>query len=792
MATLFGQPLIIALGWTLLHFLWQGATIALLLAAVNLLLRGATARLRYVAACLAMLLMLAAVITTFLWLDLRSAPGIAVSHETQASAFLSTAALPATVAPAISTDSPFRWKQWLEGHLASLVFAWFVGVAILSLRTAGGWVLAQVLKRRARPAEMSWQQTVTCLASRFGIRRPIALRESTYVRVPAVIGWLRPVILLPVSALAGLTPQMMEAILAHELAHIRRHDYLVNMLQTAVETMLFYHPAVWWVGKRIRQERENCCDDVAVAACGDALVHARALTALEQFRCAQPRLAMAASGGSLLARIQRLLGVRQPVGIPAGIWLTGVVALLTLSGLWAAHPISPADQSRLTSHVAAEPMQTAQIQVSSPEAQSVPQVSNPATSSPMSSPAEVTPGQMFRKATADDNLQTIETLLSLGFNPNAPLDGHGYTPLCLAIEFGKADVVDMLLSAHADPNAKGIPGQFTFPPLGLALQLGNLGIAWQLVHAGADVDAKGNDGRTALYYAIREVHLDAMRFLIDHGADVNVRDKDGVSPLDESVRNGSPDTIALLLAHGARLNEPNPETGATPINVAASHGNAGVVNFLLEFHPDLGIPDKHGHGPLENAVRFGRSDAALLLLDAEPKDSQTSELLARLMEPAVRKDQPLVTEALLKHGVSANAPLPSGVTPLDAAAFAGFSQVVRVLLDSGADPNISGQNGSTPLEDASLKGFDSVVSLLLSHGALINHLNPDSGATALYAAASFGKAGVVNLLLSHGANPNLCGKNQKTPYQAALENGYTEVAAEIKLHGGGNSCSVAP
>jgi beta-lactamase regulating signal transducer with metallopeptidase domain len=97
-----------------------------------------------------------------------------------------------------------------------------------------------------------------------------------------VIGWLRPVILLPVSVLAGLTPQMMEAILAHELAHIRRHDYLLNMLQTAIETLLFYHPAVWWVGRKIRQERENCCDDLAVTACGDALIYARALTALSR------------------------------------------------------------------------------------------------------------------------------------------------------------------------------------------------------------------------------------------------------------------------------------------------------------------------------------------------------------------------------------------------------------------------------------------------------------------------------------------------------------------------------
>ena len=134
-----------------------------------------------------------------------------------------------------------------------------------------------------------------------------ALGNSAVAQTPAVIGWIRPVVLLPASALSGLEPGQIEALLAHELAHIRRHDYLVNLLQTAVETLLFYHPAVWWVGRQMRAERENCCDDLAVAVCGDALVYARALTELEQIRIAAPRLAMAANDGSLLNRVRRLL-----------------------------------------------------------------------------------------------------------------------------------------------------------------------------------------------------------------------------------------------------------------------------------------------------------------------------------------------------------------------------------------------------------------------------------------------------------------------------------------------------
>src|SRR5213075_1678041 len=135
------------------------------------------------------------------------------------------------------------------------------------------------------------------------LRRAVKLVESAAVEVPAVISWLRPVVLLPASTLTGLAPKQIEMVLAHELAHIRRHDFLVNILQAVVETLMFYHPAVWWMSRRLRIERENCCDDLAVAVCGDALQYARALTRLEELR-GGPRIALAANGGSLLTRVR--------------------------------------------------------------------------------------------------------------------------------------------------------------------------------------------------------------------------------------------------------------------------------------------------------------------------------------------------------------------------------------------------------------------------------------------------------------------------------------------------------
>jgi hypothetical protein len=190
-----------------------------------------------------------------------------------------------------------------------LVGAWSLGVVLLAARMIGGWALAQRLARSGQPTTLpGLERALARLCEVMRVARPVRLLESVRVEVPTVIGWMRPVILFPAATLAGLTPAQLEVVLAHELAHVRRLDYLVNLLQTAIETLLFYHPAVWWVSSRVRVEREHCCDDAAVAACGDALAYARALTDLEGLRVGPVGLAVAADGGSLLHRVARLVG----------------------------------------------------------------------------------------------------------------------------------------------------------------------------------------------------------------------------------------------------------------------------------------------------------------------------------------------------------------------------------------------------------------------------------------------------------------------------------------------------
>jgi bla regulator protein blaR1 len=313
-----------ALGWALIHFLWQGAVLGLLFGAAAVLLRRASPHVRYLAGCATMLAMLAAPAGTFI---AKYRAGAAPARIALAPAAAVTSGPAIEIAPpaASSSRTPPDFMPWL-------VMLWSVGVLAMSAWSAGGWLVAERRRRRSEPMDPAWPDRVRRLALRMGIERSVAVCRSALLETPAVIGWIKPVILVPACALTNLPPEQLEMILAHELAHIRRCDYLVNLLQTAAETLLFYHPAVWWVGRRIREEREHCADDLAVACCGDAVGYARALAELEQVRASVPAFAMAATGGSLLARVRRLLASHPTGPEPRSGWLF-IAAILAISVL---------------------------------------------------------------------------------------------------------------------------------------------------------------------------------------------------------------------------------------------------------------------------------------------------------------------------------------------------------------------------------------------------------------------------------------------------------------------------
>jgi bla regulator protein blaR1 len=250
-------------GLTLLHFVWQGTLIGAATAVLLQLLRRRSPQARYRAACVALVLMLAAPVVTSFTLG-RSTPVYAASPVAARSLGAAAPAgsydshADAAVAPAARVnESNIPW-------LTIVVAVWMAGVAVLLTRVAGAWWSVRRLQRAAFVSAPSrFIAHAQRLSSRLGLDRALHVVDSIDVDTPTVIGWLKPAVLLPVAAMANLTPAQVEAVLAHELAHVRRHDSLVNLLQIAAETMLFYHPAVWWVSAHIRTEREHGCDEIA-------------------------------------------------------------------------------------------------------------------------------------------------------------------------------------------------------------------------------------------------------------------------------------------------------------------------------------------------------------------------------------------------------------------------------------------------------------------------------------------------------------------------------------------------
>ncbi len=308
------------LGWTLLHFLWQGTALAALAAVLMALCRTASAR--YVLAVGTLALMLVAPVATFVFLVPSSAavpPSFSLIPETKPVVTGNVLGASSGIAPRVSSRDALPW----------LVEAWLLGVAFFSLRSAGGFLLLERERRKQSiPPSAAVLARCNTLERRLGLDRTIHYCVCLWLQAPAVIGWFRPIVLLPVTALTGLSEEQLQSVIAHELAHIQRLDPFVNLFQISVEALLFYHPAVWWLNQRIRAEREHCCDDVAVSLCGNPVEYARALTLMEEWRNA-PALAMAANRGPLSERIFRVLGRRSLGAGTRGIGLSGGLLCLT-------------------------------------------------------------------------------------------------------------------------------------------------------------------------------------------------------------------------------------------------------------------------------------------------------------------------------------------------------------------------------------------------------------------------------------------------------------------------------
>jgi beta-lactamase regulating signal transducer with metallopeptidase domain len=317
-ANLIAPEVVQRFAGSLLHFIWQGAAIALVTAAGLRMLRHRSAEARYAFAIGSLICMLAA-------------PLFTVAFYSQTGAVAQGLILALNLASTSmdggrSAATALHTSLWAQ----RILLTWCAGVLVFAARLVVGWRLSWQLVRSAE--EIVTPHVVEIfegVRERLGLRRPIRLLAHVRLDSALVVGWLRPVVLLPVSLISGFTTEQLRAILAHELAHIRRHDFIVNLLQRCVESILFYHPAVWWLSKRIRAEREHCCDDIAIHLCGSRKVYAEALIEMERARQPRPILSVAAADGAVLQRFRRVLGMSTSVVD----WQSAVGTLIFL-GVW--------------------------------------------------------------------------------------------------------------------------------------------------------------------------------------------------------------------------------------------------------------------------------------------------------------------------------------------------------------------------------------------------------------------------------------------------------------------------
>jgi beta-lactamase regulating signal transducer with metallopeptidase domain len=335
------QHRVVLLGWTLVNSVWELSVVGVIFALLMLALRRPAARYMTATICICACAIIP--VATFLWLraippsrvaaDLplsvpaalttmkESRPHAVFTHLPQ----ISLPSLPSMVVKASLTER-------IEHEIPFLVGLWLAGFLLMCVRIGGGLVLIERRRRSARAGEPAWQERLKGLAHRCGIAHRVQIRFSDVLDSPVVLGVFRATILFPSGLLTGLSVEHLEALLAHELAHIKRYDFLVNLLQSAVEAALFFHPVVWWISSQMRKEREFCCDDFAVRALGNPVGYAGALASLESLRLTAPRLAIPANGGRLMYRVQRIISSTQPSAVAGFAWLPLLAALAITGG----------------------------------------------------------------------------------------------------------------------------------------------------------------------------------------------------------------------------------------------------------------------------------------------------------------------------------------------------------------------------------------------------------------------------------------------------------------------------
>ncbi|WP_439555128.1 M56 family metallopeptidase [Dyadobacter sp.] len=355
-STFFSSPIVPAFGWTLVHSVWQGTALLLIALATFFAFRNKSANARYLSGISFLLLQVIASVATFAYYYRQFAASASI--KTSAAVSAPSSGLNAAGPSAYQLPFSLKVQLWLSTHLHELVICWLIGAGFLLIRFLGGWLFTERLRiGSVIVSDREWRARLGVILARMNISKSVEFKETARILTPMVIGTLSPVILIPIGFLTGFSTSQVEAILAHELAHIKRNDYLVNMLQSFVEVVFFFHPAIWWLSDRVRAEREHCCDDIALSVCGDKMSLAHALVKVAEWQSA-PRLAMAFASKKplLLNRVQRVLGIspKKSGGLGTLPLILFAISLVVAVSVYSVAQKSEKKQERKTSKVIAK------------------------------------------------------------------------------------------------------------------------------------------------------------------------------------------------------------------------------------------------------------------------------------------------------------------------------------------------------------------------------------------------------------------------------------------------------
>lgn len=805
-----------AIGWTLLHSIWQIGLIAIVLRLTLSAIPRKYSNTRY-------LLMLTSLAASVIWVGLTfgqerarqplsmndsvaahdqqtlTSPSIGINPERETYELAKNRQYETAESAGFIPRVETRLNQ-LRPYFPMLTLLYLGGMGVLMMLMLIGFVQVHRLgTTQVVEVEETWKSLFRRLKHEMGIFRNVRFLMSEKISEPVTFHFLKPVVLVPVSFFSGLDPQQVELVLLHELAHIRRHDYLINTFQSLIEILFFYHPAIWWISGSIREEREHCCDDLVLKVHNNPMLYAEALTSLQvSHRQQKFRFAMSLNGktGTFKKRIFRLFGQYERPNSFLKSGLLGTVltlSLLTQTVVQTNVPLQVEESIADFFETSSEVELSSEIEISDVE-EGFSESDFDTELADFEALAIEDDFERLMQAIRRSDYELVKELLKKGVDFRKP-DNEGVTPLLLATQIQSEAIINLIL----DYTLKDAGFDFDFSgesanchELTEAVRKNDLNKVRKLLelfdpncidtepgYRTFSMDGhtwQATNARTPLMAAARGGKVELARMLVAAGADVNFHTPDDEPPLLAGIESGSLATVKFLYAQGARGNARRGE--AMPIAIAAREGHVDIINFFLEKGADLHANSRGEGTPLSLAARSGHLDAVqhLLSLGADIQSKVNGE--GTPLSLAARSGHAEVVEYLLTAGADLNAQTDGEGTPLSLAARSGNLKEVRYLLSAGADIYSYTRGEGTPLSLAARSGELEVVKYLVGAGADI-HSKVKGEGTPLSLASRSGHLNVVEYLLSTGADINALTKGEGTPIGLAARSGHDQVAAYL-------------